>query len=90
MLKNLPANAADTGDAGSIPGLERTPGAGNGSPVHYACLENSMNKGAWWAAAYQRGRKVSDTTERRHELYTHGKQCLTHSGYLLAIDQLVN
>ena len=44
MVKNPPANA---GDAGSIPGLERSSGGGNGNPLQYSCLENSMDRGAW-------------------------------------------
>ena len=46
MVKNLPANV---GDVGSIPGLERSPGEGNGHPLQYSCLENSMGRGAWWS-----------------------------------------
>ena len=49
VAKNLPANAGDTGDASSIPGSGRSPGIGNDNPVQYSCLENSMNRGAWWA-----------------------------------------
>ena len=45
-VKNLLANAGDTG---SIPQSGRAPGEGNGSPVQYSCLENSMDRGAWWA-----------------------------------------
>ena len=45
VVKNSSANA---GDAGSIPGLERSPRAGNGNLLRYACLENSMDRGAWW------------------------------------------
>ena len=41
---NLPANPGDTGDAGLIPGLGRSPGVGNGNPLKYSCLENSMDK----------------------------------------------
>ena len=48
VVKNPPANAGDTTDAGSIPGTERFPGVGNGNPLQYSCLENSMNRGAWW------------------------------------------
>ena len=70
VLKNLPANAADTGDGGSIPGLGRTPGVGNGNALHYACLENSMNKGAWWAAVYQWG-----SQSVRHDRVT-GMNCI--------------
>ena len=47
VVKNLPANAGDAGDVGSIPGWERFPGEGNGNPLQYSCLENSMNRGAW-------------------------------------------
>ena len=46
MVKNSPANAGDVRDTGLIPGLERSPGVGNGNP-QYSCLENSMDKGAW-------------------------------------------
>jgi len=49
MVKSLPANVGDTGDAGSIPGLGRSPGVGNGSPLQYSCLENSVDRGAWQA-----------------------------------------
>ena len=49
MVKNPPANAGDVGDPGSVPGLGRFPGGGNGNPLQYACLENSMDRGAWWA-----------------------------------------
>ena len=48
MVKNLPASAGDTRDAGSIPELGRSPGEGNGNPLH-SCLENPMDRGAWWA-----------------------------------------
>ena len=49
VVKNLPANAGDRGDTGLIPGSERSPGEGNGSPFQYSCLENCMDRGAWWA-----------------------------------------
>ena len=50
--KNLPANAGDTRDSGLISGLGRSPGVGNGNPLQYSCLENSMDSGAWWATVY--------------------------------------
>ena len=50
QVKNPPANAGDTRDAGLIPGLGRSPGEGNGYPLQYSCLENSVDRGAWWAA----------------------------------------
>ena len=49
-VKNLPANAGDTGDASSIPGLGRYPRGGNVNPLQYSSLENSMDRGAWWAS----------------------------------------
>ena len=49
VVKNPPANAGDTGDVGSIPGSGRSPGTGNGNPLQYSCLQNSMDRGAWWA-----------------------------------------
>ena len=49
MVKNLPANAGDAVDMGSIPGLGRSPGGANGNPLQYSCLENSMDREAWQA-----------------------------------------
>ena len=49
VVKNPPANA---GDMGSIPGVGRSPGEGNGKPLQYSCLENPRDGGAWWAAVY--------------------------------------
>ena len=42
-------SACNAGDSGSIPGLGRSPGEGNGNPLQYSCLENSMDRGAWQA-----------------------------------------
>ena len=52
MINNLPDNAGDLRDAGSIPGLGRSPGEGNGSPLQYSCLENPMDRGAWQATVH--------------------------------------
>ena len=52
VVKNLPANAGDARDLDSIPGLERSLEVGNGNPLQYSCLENSMDRGAWWATAH--------------------------------------
>ena len=60
MVENPSANA---GDVGSIPGLERSPGEGNGDPLQCPCLENLMDTGAWWAAVHG-GLKESGRTER--------------------------
>ena len=52
MVKNLPANAGDTRDTGSIPGVGRSPAEGHGYPLQYSCLENSMDRGAWRATVH--------------------------------------
>ena len=49
VVKNLPANV---GDVGLIPGLGRFPGGGHGNPLHYSCLENPMDRGAWQATVH--------------------------------------
>ena len=51
-VKNPPANAGDAGDMVSIPGLGRSPGEGNGNPLHYSCLGNPKDRGAWWATIH--------------------------------------
>ena len=55
MIKNLPAREGDVEDAvdmGSIPGSGRSHGAGNGNALQYSCLENSIDRGAWWATVH--------------------------------------
>ena len=56
VVKNPPANAGDngrdTGDTSSIPGSRRSPGVGNGNPLQCSCLENSMDRKAWWATVH--------------------------------------
>ena len=47
-VKNSTANAGDIKDAGSVPGLGRSPGGGDGNPLQYSCLENLMDREAWW------------------------------------------
>ena len=47
------ASAYNAGDLGSIPGLGRSPGEGNGNPLQYSCLENSMHRGVWWATDHE-------------------------------------
>ena len=56
------ASACSAGDPGSIPGLGRSPGEGNGNPLQYSCLENPMDGGTWWAPVHGL-RKESDTAE---------------------------
>ena len=54
-------SAYNSGDLGSIPGLGRSPGEGNGNPLQYSCLENPIDRGAWWAT-------VHGVTRVRHDL----------------------
>ena len=59
MLLGLPQwpsgeeSACNAGDMGSNPGLRTSPGGGNGNPLHYSCLENPMDRGAWWATVHR-------------------------------------
>ena len=52
VAQTAKASAYNEGDLGSIPGLGRFPGEGNGNPLQYSCLENPMDGGAWWATVH--------------------------------------
>ena len=65
-------SACNSGDPVSIPGSGRSPGEGNGNPLQYSCLENSMDRGAWWATVH--GVTESDMTNTHTHTHTH-----THS-----------
>ena len=52
VVKNPPANAGDAEDTGSVPGLGRSPGEGNGNPLYYTCLKNPIDRGAWQATLH--------------------------------------
>ena len=68
MVKNPSANAGDTRDVGLILGSARSPEVGNGNPLQYSCLENSIDRGAWWATVQQ---KVGhDLVTEQRQLYT--------------------
>ena len=64
MVKNLPANAGNARDTGSIPGLGSSPGEGNGNPLQNSCLGNPMDRGAWWAT-------IRGVTKSQTRLSTH-------------------
>ena len=53
VAKNLPANAGDVKDMGSVPGSGGSPGGGNGNPLQFSCLENPMDRGAWQATVHR-------------------------------------
>ena len=52
VVKNPSANTGDIGDEGLIPRSGRSPGGGNGNPLHYSDLENTVDRGAWWATVH--------------------------------------
>ena len=75
VVENLPANAGDTKDASSIPGL-RSPGEGKGTPLHYSCLGNPKDRKAWWAT-------VHGVAKSWMRLSTHtGCRCYTNSCHI--------
>ena len=92
VIKNLPANAGDSGDSGLIPELERSSGGGNGSPLQYSCLENFMDRGAWWATV--RGVTKSWAWVRKHTATaTHTSQfalCFGHIFFFFLQNNLGN
>ena len=63
VVKKAPANAGDVRDTGSIPGLGRSPGGGDGNPLQYSCLENPLDRERSLAGYSPWGCKESDTTE---------------------------
>ena len=66
VVKN-PANAADVRDTSSIPEPGRSPGGGHGNPLQYSCLENPMDRGAWWATVHW----VGESQIQLKQLSTH-------------------
>ena len=52
VVKYLPVSARNARDMGFVPGLGRSPGVGTVNPLQYSCLENSMDRGDWWAAVH--------------------------------------
>ena len=69
VVKNPSANAGDTRDACSIPGSRRSPREGHGNPLQYSCLENPMDRGAWWATVH--GVTQSQTWLKRLSIHAH-------------------
>ena len=63
VVKNPHADAGDAADAGSIPGLGRSPGEGNENPLQSSCLENPMDRGAWWATVHEFAKESVVTNE---------------------------
>ena len=70
-----PATAEDRRDASSIPGSRRSPGGGHGNPLQYSCLENSTDRGAWWATVHG----VTKNQAQLKQLSTHKCVCQSNS-----------
>ena len=69
VVKNPLANAGNVRNVGSIPGSGRSPGEGNGNPLQYSCLENLMDRGAWWATVHRVAK--SQTQLKRLSMHMH-------------------
>ena len=67
VVKNPLANAGNLRDADSIPELGRSPGGGHGNPIQYSCLENPVDRGAWWATVH----RVTQNQTQIKQLSTH-------------------
>ena len=61
-------SACNAGDLGLIPGLGRSPGEGNGNPLQYSCLENPMDRGAWWATVHGVAKSRTQLSDFTHSL----------------------
>ena len=81
VVKNLPANAGDTRDVRSIPGLGRSPGVGNGNLLQYSCLENSVDRRAWWATVQGMSKSQTQLSDWTHT-HTHIRSL---SGFIIII-----
>ena len=68
VVKNPPANAGDIKNVGLIPGSRRSPGEGHGNPLQYSCLENPMDRGAWWLQSVE---SQSRTWPKLFRTHTH-------------------
>ena len=69
MLKNLPANAENTGDEGLIPGSGRSPVRGNGNTLQYSCPPNPKDRGGWWAIVHGVCKESRHNEARIYVLY---------------------
>ena len=87
MVKNLTARAGNIRDMGSITGLGTCPGKGNGHPFQYSCLENSMDRGAWWAIVL--GVPMSQTRLKRLSTQTFLKCNSSKSLWLVGPNMLL-
>ena len=74
----IKAYACNVGDLGSIPGLGRSPGEGNGTPLQYSCLENPMDGGAWWATVRASAFSLMQQSTHEFFIYSERKSLRSH------------
>ena len=72
VVKNLPANARDVGEVGSIPRSGRSPRKRDGNPLQYSCLDNLMDRGAWWAMVHKLQKSWTGLNNKQNILYQNG------------------
>ena len=84
MVKNMPANAGNAGDAGLIPGLKRSPEKGNGNPLQCSFLGNPMDRGAWQATVHEAAKSQTQLSNFTFTFHFHAleKEMATHSSVL--------
>ena len=94
VAKNLPANAGDTIDSGLIPGSGRSPRVGNGNPLQFSCLENSLDRGAWLATVHgvtKSQTRLSDWIHTHTQIHIHMYICIyTHIHIRIYINIYMN
>ena len=83
------ASAYNAGDPGSIPGLGRSPGEGNGNRLQYSCLENPMDRGAWWATVHGVARSQTWLSDFTHFISGSGLLTLWDDSHLLWVDVFI-
>ena len=77
-------SAYNVGDEGSVPGWGRSPGGGHSNPLQYSCLENPMDRGAWWATVHGVTEK-SDTTEAAEQKHTSSRQTSSRTYFHMSL-----
>ena len=70
VVKSLPASAGDVRDPGSTSGSGRSPGEGHGNPLHYPCLENPMDRGAWQATVHKVAKSQTRLSDRHFHVHS--------------------
>ena len=76
MVRNPPANAGDVRDLGSISGSGRSFGGGHSNPLQYSCLENPMDRGAWWATVYRIAKNWTQLKQLSAKFLTYSKHSI--------------